>query len=208
MKNGKSKLNHPYSDKILARAEHDRRRMPRTAFGGLTAGMGGLNVHQGLKAYKSGDRAFGATQAGLGALGMAAGGLLAHQTHTAKKKMGNKSDKELRRMGGIKKKAELDKFAHLKIAISAKNGITAGSALLRGGQGALLGAAGNAARQAYKNKKDPSKKKSLLGAAAKGGAAGAAVGGVAGAIRGRHAYNKHPEFAEAIWEQSQRRHNR
>ena len=50
--------------------------------------------------------------------------------------------------------------------------------------GAGIGAAANTIRQAYKNKKDPENKKSLLGAAAKGGAVGGAVGGAAGGLQG------------------------
>lgn len=61
----------------------------------------------------------------------------------------------------------------------------AGSATTGAVLGGLAGGGLNALRQHRKNKKDPSNKKSLLSAAAKGGVAGGVVGAGAGAMKGK-----------------------
>ena len=89
----------------------------------------------------------------------------------------------------------MSRFGRLKIALSklrigggAHNTMMA----VHGGKGLAVGAAlgggANAARQHFKNKKNPDKKKSLIGAALKGGAVGGTVGAGVGAVKGTDKY--------------------
>src|SRR6056297_1999285 len=68
--------------------------------------------------------------------------------------------------------------------------------------GGALGAGLNALRQHRANKKDPGNKKSLLGAAAKGGAGGAILGGGAGAVKG-----KMNDIKREVQSKSRKEHN-